>query len=122
MGQPRYDAIKNQYVYGLDQGPDDDVANAVDGAITHAGGTHALTKPSVGAYTLSVPTADEEGTRLLITNRTAFAHVVTVAGGLGGNAADDVLTFNAKIGSAIELQAGPGYWFPVNAPYLVVIS
>jgi hypothetical protein len=120
MGNPRYDAVRNQYVYGAS--PDDDVANAVDGAITHGGGTHRLTKGSVGAYTLSVPTADEEGTRLVIVSGSAFAHVVTVAGGLGGNAADDVLTFNAKIGSAIELEAGPGYWFPVSAPYLVVIS
>jgi hypothetical protein len=120
MGQPRYDAVRNQYVYG--DGPDDDIAQLVDGAITHAEGTHRLTKASVGAYTLSVPTASEEGTRLKIVNATAFAHVVTVAGGLGGNAGDDVLTWNAKIGSCIELEAGPGYWFPVSAPYLVVIS
>lgn len=116
---PRYDAVKNQYVYG--QGPDDDVANAIDGAITHAGGTHVLTKGSVGAFTLSAPTADEEGVRILIVSRTAFAHVVTVAGGLGGNAADDVLTF-AKVGDGIELQADNLHWVPVGAPYGVVIS
>lgn len=119
MGQPRYDATRNQYVYG--DGPDDDTAQLVDGAITHVGGTHALTKAGVGAYTLAVPTAGEEGMRILIVSRTAFAHVVTVAGGLGGNAADNVLTF-AKVGDTIELQADNLFWVPVAAPYGVVIS
>lgn len=119
MGQPRYDATKNQYIYGAN--PDDDVLNAVDGAVTHADGVHALTKGSAGAYTLSVPTAGEEGTRILIVSRSAFAHVVTVAGGLGGNAADDVLTF-AKVGDAIELLADNLHWVPTGAPYGVVIS
>jgi hypothetical protein len=119
MGQPRYDASRNQYVYG--DGPDDDILQATDGAITHVGGTHPLTKGSIGAYTLSAPTAGEEGTRIFIVSRTAFAHVVTVAGGLGGNAADDVLTF-AKVGDGIELQADNLHWVPTGAPYGVVIS
>jgi len=119
MGQPRYDATRNQYVYG--DGPDDDIAQAVDGAITHVDGTHALTKGSAGAYTLAAPTADKEGMRILIVARTAFAHVVTVAAGLGGNAADNVLTF-AKVGDSIELQADNLFWVPTGAPYGVVIS
>jgi hypothetical protein len=120
MGQPRYDATKNQYIFG--SGADEDTAQLVDGAITHVDGVHALTKASVGAYTLSVPTAGEEGMRLTITSRTAFAHVVTVAGGLGGNAADDVLTFDGKVGSTIELLADNLKWVPTGAPYGVVIS
>jgi hypothetical protein len=119
MDQPRYDSGKNQYVEGA--GPTDDTLQAVDGAITHAQGVHALTKGSIGAYTLSVPTADEEGIRIHIVSRTAFAHVVTVTGGLGGNAADDVLTF-AKVGDGIELLADNLHWVPVGAPYGVVIS
>ncbi|MEO8680283.1 MAG: hypothetical protein ABI665_14630 [Vicinamibacterales bacterium] len=119
MGQPRYDAARNQYIYGA--GPDDDTAQLVDGAITHVDGVHALTKAGVGAYTLAAPTADKEGMRILIVSRTAFAHVVTVAGGLGGNAGDDVLTF-AKVGDNIELLADGLFWVPVGAPYGVVIS
>jgi hypothetical protein len=119
MGQPRYDSARNQYVYGA--GPDDDTAQLVDGAITHIDGTHALTKASAGAYTLAAPTADKEGMRLFIVSRTAFAHVVTVAGGLGGNAADDVITFN-KVGGGIEVQADNLHWVPVGAGYDVVIS
>jgi hypothetical protein len=119
MDQPRYDAIKNQYLYG--PGPTDDTLQPIDGAITHGQGTHALTKGSVGAYTLSNPTADEEGIRIFIVSRTAFAHVVTVAGGVG-TAADDVLTWNGKVGSGIELQADNLFWVPVGAAYGVTIS
>jgi len=119
MGQPRYDATRNQYVYG--DGPDDDTLDAVSGAIAHVGGTHALTKAGVAVMTLSAPTAGEEGMRLFIVSRTANAHTVTVAGGLGGNAADDVITF-AKVGDNIELQADNLHWVPVGAGYGVVIS
>jgi hypothetical protein len=120
MGQPRYDPVRNQYVYGFDA--DSDVANLVDGAITHAEGVHALTKASVGAYTLSIPTAAEEGMHLTLVSRTAFAHVVTLAGGLGGNAADDVLTFTNKVGSNISLFADNGFWVPDGTAYGVAIS
>lgn len=119
MDQPRYDSVKNQYVFG--PGPSDDTLQPVDGAITHAQGVHALTKGSIGAYTLAPPTADEEGIRILVVSRTAFAHVLTVTGGLGGNAADDVLTY-AKVGDNIELLADNLHWVPVGAPYGVVIS
>lgn len=115
----RYDPVRNQYVYGA--GPDDDTVQAVDGAITHVDGTHALTKGSIGAYTLAPPTAGEEGMRIFLVSRSAFAHVVTVTGGLGGNAGDDVLTF-AKVGDGIELQADGLFWVPTGAPYGVVIS
>jgi hypothetical protein len=115
----RYDATKNQYVYG--DGPDDDLLEAVSGAIAHVGGTHAITKAGVYVGTLSVPTAGEEGMRIFVVSRTAFAHTVTVTGGLGGNAADDLITF-AKVGDGIELQADNLRWVPTGAPYGVVIS
>jgi len=120
MAEPRYDSVLNRYVSPeADQAP---VASyLLDGAIAHASGRHALTKISAGAYTLSVPTANEDGNRITIVARTAFAHVVTVAGGLGGNAADDVLTFT-KVGDCIELIADNLKWVPTGAPYGVVIS
>ena len=119
MGDARYDSTLNRYVTGPDAG--EVTLQPIDGAITHVPGKHALTKGSAGAYTLSVPTAAEAGTRILIVARTAFAHVVTVASGLGGNAGDDVLTF-AKVGDNIELEADGLFWVPVGAPYGVVIS
>ena len=119
MGEARYDSTRNRYVTGPDAA--EEILQPVDGAITHVPGKHALTKGSIGAYTLSVPTAAEQGTRILIVSRTAFAHVVTVAGGLGGNAADNVLTF-AKVGDGIELEADGLFWVPTGAPYGVVIS
>jgi hypothetical protein len=115
----RYDPTRNQYVYG--SGPGDATLEAVSGAIVHSDGTHAITKAGVYVGTLSVPTAGEEGMRIFLTSRTAFAHTVTVAGGLGGNAADDVITF-AKVGDGIELQADNLKWVPVGAGYGVVIS
>jgi hypothetical protein len=120
MGQPRYDSTRNQYVGGSGDGGDVTL-QPIDGAITHVDGTHRLTKGSAGAYTLAAPTADKQGMRLFIVSGSAFAHVVTVAGGLGGNAADDVLTF-AKVGDSIEVQADNLKWVPVAAPYGVVIS
>lgn len=120
MADARYDSTLNRYVAGRDA--DEVTLQPVDGAITHVPGKHALTKGSAGAYTLAAPTAADAGTRIFIVSRTAFAHVVTVAGGLGGVAADDVLTFAAKAGSGIELEADNLFWVPVSAPHGVVIT
>jgi hypothetical protein len=120
MADARFDATRNQYVAGND--PADDVAYTANGAIAHTPGVHAIAKAgSLAAMTLSAPTAAEEGTRIIIRARTAFAHTVTVAGGLGGNAGDDVITF-AKVGDSIELLADALTWAPVSAPYGAVIS
>jgi hypothetical protein len=120
MGQPRYDSAKNQFVEEESEQAGVTLY-AVDGAIGHATGRHAITKGSIAADTLAVPTLNEDGNRIVIISRSAFAHVVTVAGGLGGNAGDDVLTF-AKVGDCIELMADNLKWVPVGAPYGVVIS
>jgi hypothetical protein len=121
MGQPRYDSTRNQYVSGSGDGGDVTL-QPIDGAITHVDGTHRLTKGSVGAYTLAAPTADKQGMRIFVVSGSAFAHVVTVTGGLGGVAADDVLTYAAKAGSGIELQADNLFWVPTGAGYGVVIT
>jgi hypothetical protein len=119
MGQPRYSSSRNQFVPG--SGGADAALYAANGAIALADGVHAITKTSAAAMTLAAPAAADEGMRLIIVARTAFAHTVTVTGGLGGNAADDVITF-AKVGDAIELLADAGKWVPVAAPYGAVIS
>jgi len=61
----------------------------------------SLTKGSAGAYTLAAPGAENVGNRMVIIAGSAFAHVVTVTGGAGG----DTLTFTAAIGAAVELLA-----------------
>jgi hypothetical protein len=116
---PRYSATRNQFIPA---GPGGDSATlyAANGAIAVADGTHALTKTSAAVMTLAAPSAADDGMRIVITARTAFAHAVTVTGGLGGNAADDVLTF-AKVGDTIELLADNAKWVPLGV-YGVVIS
>jgi hypothetical protein len=119
MGQPRYNATKNQFEYGFDT--DTDTAYTANGAIAIASGVVAIAKTSAAAMTLAAPAAADEGIRMVILARTAFAHTVTFAGGLGGNAADDVVTF-AKVGDSIEVVADNLKWCPVSAPYGAVIS
>jgi hypothetical protein len=118
---PRYDAARNQYVFGADagQGP---TLYAANGAITKSDGVHAITKSSAAAMTLAPPTAAEEGMRIVITLRTAFAHTITITEGLGGKgAAFDVMTGSA-VGDTIELLADNLHWVPIGAPYGFVIS
>lgn len=119
MGQPRYDAARNQMVRG---DTDADVAYTANGAITISDGVHAIAKTSAAAMTLAPPAAGDEGIRLTITARTAFAHTVTLTEGLGGNGASfDVMTF-AAVGDTISLLADNLHWVPTSAPYGVVIS
>lgn len=115
----RFDATRNQYVrsgtgdYGK--------TYTANGALVITDGVHHLAKTSAGAFTLAAPAAGDEGTEMVITADTAFAHTVTVAGGLGGNAADDVITF-AKVGDTITIVASILHWVPKAAPYGAVIS
>jgi hypothetical protein len=117
---PRYSSARNQFI-PVGPGGDAPTVYTADGAIGIADGTHVLAKTSAAAMTLAAPAASDDGMRIVIRARTAFAHVVTVAGGLGGNAADDVITF-AKVGDAIELLADNLKWAPIGAPYGAVIS
>lgn len=117
---PRYDAVRHQFIQPGPGGDDPNIYTA-DGAITIRDGTHVLAKTSAAAMTLAPPGAGDTGMVIRIRARTAFAHVVTVTGGLGGNAADDVLTF-AKVGDCISLLADNAKWAPTGAPYGAVIS
>jgi len=119
--QPTYDPTANRYQRPEADAPPTALLYAVSGAIAISTGVHAITKAGVAVMTLAPPTAAQAGTRLLIVARTAFAHTVTITEGLGGNAADDVMTF-AKVGDSIHLLADNLHWVPVGAPYGVVIS
>jgi hypothetical protein len=86
------------------------VASA-DGAITLlSGGMVFITKGSAAALTLAVP-AISTGARLVIVSTTAFAHTVTVSGGLrGAGTGADVGTFGGAIGDGVVLVSYNGTW------------
>ena len=87
---------------------------SADGAIAlpPAGGD-ALAVISGTAHTgmtLAVPSKDLNGSKLTILNLTAAAHVITVAGGIGGSAIV-TLTQDASGRSMIELLAYNELWY-----------
>lgn len=118
---PRYNASRNQFVPATPGSEGGATIYLANGAITIGDGTHRISKTSAAAMTLAAPTAADDGMRMFLVAGTAFAHTVTVTGGLGGNAADDVITF-AKVGDSIEVIADNTKWCPVGAGYGVVIS
>lgn len=84
-----------------------------DGAITIAPGVAHISKGSAAALTLADPAASDEGTVIIITAETAFAHTVSNAAGSGfnaGGAASDVATFGGAIGDSIVIIAINGKW------------
>ncbi len=120
MANPRYNASRNQFIHDATGGAGT-ALYAANGAIAVADGVHAITKTSAAVMTLAAPTTADDGLRLEILARTAFAHTVTIAAGIGGGgAAKDVITF-AAVGDAIELLADNGVWVPLGL-YGAVIS
>lgn len=86
-----------------------------DGAITIQSGTVLLTKGSAAAITLAAPSS-QDGTIITITSTTAFAHVVTVTGGMwdGTATTNTTATFPAVQGGAITLIAFGTDWYVLN--------
>ncbi|HXG56682.1 MAG TPA: hypothetical protein VNJ03_14995 [Vicinamibacterales bacterium] len=113
----RYSALRNQYVRG------EDVRTYVAaGAITISDGVHAIRATAAAAMTLAAPGAGDEGTQITVTARTAFAHTLTIAGGIGGRGiTTDVVTF-AAVGDTITLIADNLVWVPMGAPYGATIA
>lgn len=116
----RYSSARNQMVRS---GTGDYAASyAANGPITITDGVHHITKGSAAVMTLAPPAAGDEGTEMVLTADTAFAHTVTITEGLGGKgAAFDLMTF-AAVGDSITLLASNLHWVPKSAPYGVVIS
>jgi hypothetical protein len=90
---------------------------AANGAITQKDGTVTISKASAAAMTLADPTAGtqvggvgDDGKILRIVSKTAFAHVITITGGLQGGALN-TSTFAAAVGSTLELEAIAGKWY-----------
>lgn len=86
---------------------------AGDGAITLKDGVVFITKASAAALTLADPTdVVDDGKVLHIISKTAFAHTVTIAGGLNGaGAGADVGTFGAAAGNRFSVIAHGGKWW-----------
>ena len=121
MPQPRYNPATNSFVAPAGAGVPATLY-AANGAIAITDGVHAITKTSAAAMTLAPPAAGDEGTRLVITARTAFAHTVVITEGIGGKGGSfDTLTF-AAVGDSIHLVADNLHWVPTAAPYGVVVS
>lgn len=93
-----------------------------DGAVTTTSGLKVLSKTSAIAATLAAPVAGtsaeggDDGTQIIITAGTAYAHVVTATGlvhdGVTGGA-KTTLTFGAFVGSSIHLVAYNAKWHVV---------
>jgi hypothetical protein len=115
---PRFSKLRNQMV----RGNEGTYTYPANGAIAIADGVHAITKTSAAAMTLAAPAAGDAGTQITVTARTAFAHTLTVAGGIGGRGAThDVVTF-AAVGDSITLLADNLVWVPIAAPYGATIA
>lgn len=90
---------------------------AANAAITQKEGTVTISKGSAGAFSLADPVSGtqvggvgDDGRILRIVSKTAFAHVLTIAGGIAGGALNTV-TLGGAIGDTVELQAIAGKWY-----------
>ena len=86
-----------------------------DGAITvpTKDAKALLTKTSAGAYTLAAPSVANNGTELVISSTTGFAHVITTVSLLDTGVAGspfNTATFPAQPGASLYLLAQNGLW------------
>lgn len=99
--------------------------HVADAAVTPLQGVALLTKAGVGAYTLALPAAGDDGKQLIISNGTANAHVVTLPSENlfdGTGTPKDTITFDAQIGASIHLVAINETWHMVGANDTVTLS
>lgn len=86
------------------------------GAIGIKSGLAVVTKGSIAALTLALPTAGsivtggDDGKRLRVVSTTAFAHTVTTPAS-GINGASHVATFSGTLPNFVELIAYNGTWW-----------
>ena len=87
--------------------------------------TAYLTKVTAGAYTLGAPSLAIDGFQLLLSSKTAAAHVVTAPAlfqtGVAGGPFT-TLTFPAQAGAAVTLVAASGLWSVVSGNGAVVFT
>lgn len=84
------------------------IVTAIDGAISINDNLIYITKGSAAALTLAAPTADQNGTEVILVAGSAFAHVVTATGliadGVTGGYKNTV-TLGAFVGACCTLVA-----------------
>lgn len=88
-------------------------AYTADGAIALTSGVHRINKTSAAAMTVAAPTDAQDGTELVITAGTDFAHVITFTGSTlldGTTGANLTVTLAAFIGSTITVFASGTKW------------
>jgi hypothetical protein len=90
---------------------------AANGAIAQKEGTVTISKGSAAAMTLADPASGaqagavgDDGRELTIVSKTAFAHVITIAGGIGAGT-NNTVTLGGAIGDQVNLKAIAGKWF-----------
>jgi hypothetical protein len=90
---------------------------AANAAITQKQGTVTLSKGSAAAMTLADPTTGtqvgavgDDASELTIVSKTAFAHVITIAGGIAGGS-NNTITFGGAIGDLVRFKAIAGKWY-----------
>ena len=72
---------------------------------------YVITKASAAAITLGNPSKAQDGLRVTFRSATAAAHVITYTAGIyGDTTSSDVLTFAAKNGASVTLEANGGGW------------
>ena len=86
--------------------------HAGDGAIDISlGDIFTISKGSAAAITLADPAVGDNGRLIHIFSISAFAHLITIAGGVGGGGStDDVVTFTNRVSASISLFAHNGKW------------
>jgi hypothetical protein len=86
-----------------------------DGAITIKSGLVLLSKASAAAITIAPP--DQDGQVIMITTKTAQAHVLTAAtGGFNNKGSSGTITWTAAKGNSVMLvsQSADWYVFAIN--------
>jgi len=70
-----------------------------------------LNSTTADTFTIPVPTADMNGTRLLISSNGVAAHILTFTGGLSGAGTDyDLITVNSTAPASFEFVAVNSLW------------
>lgn len=102
------DAVRTPSLGGRDW-----TAITASGAVNpHVTANYIITKAGVAALTLAAPTAvTDDGTEIVISSSTLFAHTLTATGLLStGTSAVNLATFAAFAGAGLTLKAYNGLW------------
>jgi hypothetical protein len=96
------------------------VPQAITGAgaiYPHASATYVITDAAAAALTLAAPTAtQDDGTTIVVTSNTAYAHTITATGLLyTGTASVNEATFAAHPGASVTLYAYQGHWLVLSS-------